>query len=471
MWMIYKGMSTYDWTYELFDREERIKVEKVMKHRLSGVYHHLKYLNKYQSYNFQSHSARMASFLAEGAICFAHEWPEAREWLNYVLTIYWNHYPTWGKEDGGWHEGPTYYNLYMTVGLHFILALKKATGLDLIEKEFYKNTPSYILYSNPPYARMSPFGDVTSHPPGHTSPESELINRGELMYQLSTLLNDPYARWYADYTGSGPGKNVLGILLKDDRIKGEPPTDLPQSKYFPGVGLVSMHTDLGNADQDVHFLFHSDPYGTVSHAHPDQNGFTLEAFGEALAISSGYYPWWGSKHELEWNKTTKAGNCITINGGIGQGYRDFEAKGDILKFESNDVYDYALGDASDAYRGQLDRWHRHAVHLRPGVFILFDELKSSKPVTYEWWIHALSEMNIDEKNNIINIEQGDARLKVSFLNSEKLSFRQIKGFPEAPPEHGEPDQWHVYEVSLELIIEGKSYYIDFMPEIRIRKLN
>jgi len=123
-------------------------------------------------------------------------------------------------------------------------------------------------------------------------------------------------------------------------------------------------------------------------------------------------------------------------------------------------------------------------------------------------LYALSEMKVDEKNNIINIEQGDARLKVSFLNAEKLSFRQIKGFPEAPPEHGEPDQWHVYattgrkstsskymtllvpfrqndepeikvvnivenqdEVSLELIIEGKSYYIDFMPEIRIRKAN
>ena len=53
----------------------------------------------------------------------------------------------------------------MTVGLHFIQDIKKATGLDLIKKEFYKNTPYYIIYSNPPYAKMSPFGDVKSQPP------------------------------------------------------------------------------------------------------------------------------------------------------------------------------------------------------------------------------------------------------------------------------------------------------------------
>ncbi|MFC1558022.1 DUF4962 domain-containing protein [candidate division KSB1 bacterium] len=406
MWMIYKGMNTYDWTYDLFSTEEREKVEKVMKYRLAYMFRQIKYINKYQSYNFQSHSARLASFLAEGALCFAHEWKEARDWLNYVLTVYWNLYPSWGKDDGGWHEGPSYYNLYMTVGLHFIVALEKATGLNLIEKEFYKNTPYYIIYSNPPYARMSPFGDVQSNPPGNITAEYELINRGELMYQLSTLLNDPYARWYPEYTGSGPGKNVLGIMLKDDRIKGKSPADLPQARYFPGIGLVSLHTELGNADNDVHFLFHSDPYGPISHAHPDENAFHLEAYGEALAIATGYYPWWGSDHDKNWNRKTKAANCITINGGIGQNYGDYAAKGKIVEFESNKVYDYTLGDASDCYRGLISKWHRHVVHIKPGVFVIFDDLDAPKPVTYEWWIHALSEMNIDKENKIINIAQG-----------------------------------------------------------------
>ncbi|MCK4966555.1 heparinase II/III family protein, partial [bacterium] len=243
----------------------------------------------------------------------------------------------------------------------------------------------------------------------------------------------------------------------------------------------------------------------ISHAHPDENAFHIEAFGEALAVATGYYPWWASDHDKNWNRQTKAANCITIDGGIGQKYRDTSAKGKILEFESNEVYDYTLGDASNCYRGLINKWHRHVVHIRPGVFVLFDDLDAPKPVTYEWWIHALSEMNIDKENKIINIAQGDARLKVMFLQSGKLGFTQIKGFPEAPPEHGEPDQYHIYasanpksktgkfitllvpfkngkepeievnnliekpgKVSLELNINGKKYYISYLPDVKVQ---
>ena len=505
MWMLYKGVSTYDWTYDLFRPDEREKVEKVMKFRLSSLYDLLRYTTIYHSYNFQSHSARMCSFLAEGALCFADKWPEAEDWLRYVLTVYWNFYPTWGKDDGAWHEGPGYYDLYGMVGLHFITALKKATGIDLTEKDFFKNTPYYFIYTNPPYSRISPFGDLQHLPPSNTSPEYELQNRGELMYNLSSLMNNPYARWYADFTGSGPGKNILGILLKNDRIIAKSPSDLPQARYFPGVGLVSLHTELGNGKNDIHFLFHSDPYGAISHSRPDQNAFTLEAFGEALAIASGYYPWWNSEHNKKWSYATRAANSVTIDGGKGQAFQDAEAYGKIVKFESNDIYDYTLGDASKAYKGLLNKFNRHVVHLKPGIFVLFDELEAPKPVNFEWWIHSLSEMKIDDNNKMINISQGDARLKVRFLQSGKLNFNQIKGFPDAPPEHGEPDHYHAIattsskstkttfitlllpfkkdsepvitvdnlvekpgEVSMVLTFQGKNYFIGFLPNVEIK---
>lgn len=507
MWMLYKGVSTYDWTYDLFSREESEKVEKIMKSRLSYLYELLRYSNIYHSYNFQSHPARMCSILAEGALCFAKKWPEAEDWLRYVLTVYWNLYPTWGKDDGAWHEGPGYYNLYMEVGLHFIVALKKATGIDLTEKEFFRNTPYYFVYTNPPYARMSPFGDLQHLPPSNITAEYELVNRGELLYQLSSLMNDPYARWYAETTGSGPGRNILGILLKNDRISARSPANLPQARYFPGVGLVSLHTELGNAENDIHFLFHSDPYGAISHSRPDQNAFTLEAFGEALAIASGYYPWWNSEHNKKWSYSTRAANTVTIDGGKGQAFQDPDAAGKIVKFESNDLYDYSLGDAAPAYKGLLKKFNRHIMHIKPGIFVLVDELEAPAPVKYEWWLHSLSEMKISDENKTIHISQGNARLKVQFLQTGKLNFNQIKGFPDAPPEHGEPDHWHsiastdikstrttyitllvpyksdmepavtvenlvekANEVSLVLTTGGKKYFVGILPDPEIRIL-
>jgi hypothetical protein len=106
---------------------------------------------------------------------------------------------------------------------------------------------------------------------------------------------------------------------------------------------------------------------------------------------------------------------------------------------------------------------------------------------------------------MINISQGDARLKVRFLQSGKLNFNQIKGFPDAPPEHGEPDHYHAIvtasskntktifitllvpfkkdsepvvavdnliekpgEVSMMLTIKGKKYFIGFLPNVEIK---
>ena len=344
-----------------------------------------------------------------------------------------------------------------------------------------------------------------------TSDSLPMKRLAELMYTYSSLLNDPYIRWYADYMGVGHGKNILGILMKNDDIKGKPPTDLPQSRYFPGVGLVSIHTNFGKPEEDINFLFHSDPYGGVSHGHPDQNAFTIEAFGEALAITSGYYPWYGSDHHRNWQRQTKSSNSITIDGWKGQ-QGVAAAKGKVVIFENRDVYDYILGDATQAYMGLLTRFHRHVIHIRPGVYVIYDDLEAPEPVTFEWWLHALSEMSVNESGKSIIVSEGDSRLKVNFLQSGKLKFDQFSGFPDPPEYRGEgrsayKDQWHVTvstvlkstkaqfitvlvpfkkdnqrdisfghlvedinKISFELKIDGKKYYVSLLPEVSVKEL-
>ncbi len=431
MWVMMRGVRAYDWTYDLFSPEERSKVEAVMRIRAKQFYDHLH--GRFETSPYSSHDGRTIGFLGEAALEFCHDWPEAREWLDYVLQAYWSVYPAWAEADGGWHEGPSYWSYYMSFVLHFVVPLRTATGIDLMQKPFFQNTPYYKLYTNPPYAEISPFGDGE-----HSPPRSSM---GQLMYQFSTLLEDPYIRWYAAAMDAGPGSGILGITLADDTIEAKNPSVLPSTRYFPGVGLVSMHTALGKADEDVHFLFHSDPYGAISHAHADQNAFTLEAYGEALAIASGYYPWYGSLHHKNWQWHSKSSNMITINGGVGQRIRSPESKGEIVSFSSGEWFDYCLGDASAAYAPRLDRAERHVLHLRPGVFVIVDDLSAPEPVTFEWQLHSLSKMDINERQNELTIKQGNSRCWVSFVVPEKLRLTQTDQFPD-PPEDDHPNQWH-----------------------------
>ncbi len=510
--IVTQGTRAYDWAYDLLTPEEREIVEKSLRRRAEQLYHRLKYRpgSEYHVYNRGSHEERITGFLGEVAICFAGEWEEAEDWLKYVLTIHWNLYPAWAKEDGAWHQGPSYWTFYQYRALHFLTALERATGIDLMQKDFFRNTPYYILYTNPPYAKFSPFGDGAHNPP--------TAMRAENMYIYSSLLNDPYLRWYADYLNVGHPKNILGILLKDDGIESKPPKDLPQSRYFPGVGLVSLHTDFGDADNDIHFLFHSDSYGGVSHGHPDQNAFTLEAFGEALAIASGYYPAFGSDHHRLWSRQTKSSNTVTFDDGIGQ-EGVAAAKGKVVIFENHELYDYILGDATEAYMGKLNKFYRHVIHIRPGVFIILDEVEAPEPVTFEWWLHALSEMKTNQLEKSITLSEGNARLKMKFLLPEELNFNQFTGFPHPPvlinytdttmPQFSRQyeDQWHftastpqkvtnanfvsvlvpykhntepVFDISkltdtpndfsFELKINERAYSIDIRPEISVKEI-
>jgi len=433
MWMMQRGTRAYDWTYDLFTPEERARIEPAMKARA------LQFLKRisgkpFESRPYESHVARDVGFLGETALCFIHEWPEAAGWLEYVCKIYWSVYPAWAQEDGGWQEGPSYWSAYQNFALHFATALKLATGAELIEKPFFRNTPYYKLYTNPPYARLSPFGDNQHSPPGGGA--------GQLLYAFSSLTRDPYLRWYPAQQGSGAGSQPMGVALYDASLTPRPPADLPQAHSFPGAGLVAMHDDLCDPRRSAYLVLRSSPFGSVSHGHADQNAFAIEAFGEALAIASGYYPWYGSWHHDGWTRQTKAVNSITFDGGQGQVGRSFDARGQISRFHTGTRFDYAVGDASAAYGGKLSRFVRQVVHIRPATFVIVDDVAAPQPLAWEWNLHALDKMELRPDKQEALLRRGEARLLASFATPVGLTLNQTDQFT-PPPENNSPNQWHL----------------------------
>ncbi|NQT87846.1 hypothetical protein HQ560_13855, partial [bacterium] len=90
----------------------------------------------------------------------------------------------------------------------------------------------------------------------------------------------------------------------------------------------------------------------------------------------------------------------------------------------------------------LTKCLRHIVHVRPGVFVILDELAAAKPVTFEWGLHALEQMRVDEGKRSVLVQRGKARLDARVLLPESLTFGQTDKF-DPPPEDGKPNQWHL----------------------------
>jgi len=421
---------TYDQIWDLLSDEERTICQRVLGRRVAQL-NALHRSMPFDSRPFSSHAGRMVGFVIEDSIILAHEVPEAREWLDYTLRLLWSVYPAWGTPDGGWAEGPSYWHAYIDMMQPTILLLDNI-GVPFKDKPFCRNNGWYPLYALPIGAKMRPFGD------GH-----EGVLRptdGESLYRWSTLYRNPYWRWYAEQLDVGPGSAPGQFAYLDPTLEARPPADLPQARVFSDIGLAAMHSELADPARDVYLLLRSSPYGAVSHSHASQNAIAIGAFGEAQAISSGYYHLYGSPHHADWTRETRAHNSILVDD-EGQVKRSALSRGRILAFDDQDGYCYTVGDATEAYGGRLDLFLRRVLFLRPDTFVICDELDSAGESTFQWLLHARNEMALDDDAQTALISAGDARLLARIVAPDGLAMSQVAGFPVAP-ERRAADHFH-----------------------------
>lgn len=440
--LIMRCPRTYDWIYDALTPEERKTCEEFLRARLVQT-NEMHRRMPFESRPFASHQGRMIGFMVEDSIIFAHEMPEAKEWIDYYSRLLWSIYPAWGSDDGGWHEGISYWSAYMSMMTMMMSELDRL-GIPWKNKPYLQNTGYFGLYCAYPGRKATAFGD------GHEGAVG--AGQGSLLYAFSSIYDNPYFRWYARETGGSAGGGPMSFNMIED-LEPKPPADLPQGRAFPHVGWVAMHSDMAHPQENTLLLLHSSPYGSTSHNHANQNAFVLEAFGEPLAISSGYYQRYGSPHHAGWTWDAKAHNSILVDN-QGQVKRSFASKGFITEFENSDRFCYTTGDATAAYGGRLKRFLRHVLYVRPssgsagvspaagGYFIIYDELESATDSTYQWLLHARSEMKLDQDKLALTSEQGEAGLRVQFLTPDKLQFSQNDKFDVAPEKADSPNQWH-----------------------------
>ena len=275
---------------------------------------------------------------------------------------------------------------------------------------------------------------------------------------------NPYYQWFADQLDLPPKygqENLLSLYLYwPDSTPAKAPDDLPQAIHLRDTDWVAMHSHLADAERNVMLQFKSSPFGSWNHSHADQNSFVLEAFGKALLIDSGYYPWYGSPHDRTWTRQTRAHNALLFNG-KGQGVWNAAANGRIIAFAHTEDFDYTAGDATAAYQQQthalpelcafdqgVQRAVRHVVFARPNVFVILDDVQTEKPASIQFLLHAWHRFDIDEARRILTVTNQPAQAQIHLLEPGPVAFSQTDQFsaaPEQKPHFADraPDQWHL----------------------------
>lgn len=446
--LLFRPARAYDWAWDVFTPEERAKVQATMRRRISDAWESgevqrgVGHLNR----PYNSHGNRVWHKIGESGIAFLGEIPEAETWLDYAVNKFYACYPVWSDDDGGWHEGVSYWAGYMGKSVWWLQVAHAALGIDGLKKPFFARVGDYPLYIAPPGSPNSGFGDLSFRPPSsgvggfmeyHLRMKGSQADGGQAAYW----------RWWTETWGMKGEGGILGFLY-DANLPPLPaakaPADLPPSKVFHGIGVASLHTTLLNSADDVHFLFKSSPFGSQSHGHNPQNTFQLNAYGEPLLATCVYRDLHGSKFHYQWAHSTVAHNGLLVNG-QGQVKHVATPQGRIVAEQFTPGYDYVVGDATPAYGGRLTHYQRHVAFVKSTpspLLVIYDEIVAAEPSAYQFMLHAFKPFTVDESKRSLAVDQPKAGVAVQYLSPVPLTFRQWDGY-EPKPSKVFPNQWHV----------------------------
>jgi hypothetical protein len=402
----------YDWLYAYLTSSQRTSIRTKLAFYAAALEDRV---NEKEFAQGGSNGDQSGAFLA--ALAIHGEDSNAAGIISRSLVRYnegfWPFWREHGSENGGSFKSQWYTTVATQFNYEVFAAWKSATGLNLFdqEKAWFQGLGDWYLYSKRGDSAWVRHGDIV-HQQGWDE-----IDRYVLLHVAREYQNGE-AQWLAnkirDFLPLHGPQLVPDILWYDGSVAPKTPSKAP-SKNFKGCGMVDFQQSW--QDDALRANFRAVPYFTAAHTHLDQCSFTL-FYKEALAIDSGIYDDFGSKHYLSYYSRSIAHNTILVDDpsevfvqyGVtrtadgGQYWLDATRVphsfpwnitdltntdafriGGISAYEDSTSYTYALGDGAAAYNPKkLSAFYRHFLWLKSlsgwslPVILVFDEVEATK---------------------------------------------------------------------------------------------
>jgi hypothetical protein len=441
----------YDWLHDQLTDDERALVREALLIRTRETADHVIKHAKIHLFPFDSHAVRAVSaVLIPAAIALLDDAPEAEGWLNYAVDFLFTVYSPWGDNEGGWAEGPHYWMTGMAYLIDAANLLKGFSGLDLYQRPFFQKTGDFPLFTKAPDTKRATFGDDS------TMGDLPSIKLGHNLRQLAGVTGKGAYQWYFEQISRiNPGQekafynwgwwdlNFDAMLYLSDfpRIEAEPLAETDRLRWFKGTGWVAVQHKMADPKGHIQFVMKSSPFGSISHSHGDQNAFCLSAYGEDLAIQSGYYVAFNSTMHQNWRRQTRSKNAILIDGKGQYAGKDkalaMQATGRIILAEDRGDHIFIQGDATEAYRTlspEVTSALRDVYFVNYEYFVILDSVDTTSPVSLQWLFHANAPMTLGKTS--FRYSGKAAGLYGQFVWSEagRPSLSQHIGFPDVDPD-------------------------------------
>ncbi len=387
-----------------------------------------------------SHPVRFMAMTGLSALALWDDLPEeSRDWWHLSYTFYRDRFPPWGGDDGGWAEGIAYWRGVIEHA-SFQDALFAIGDPLAYNTAFWRNTPYFQIYNVQPH-RHTGFGDLSNAGKFNLEPKT-----AQFLLHFARVTGDGHVAAYAlsaegretdpaEAGLEGVNRNyptAAEFLLRNFLGSTRPLpaskslSTLPPQRHFADIGWVSLHSALGRPADDIHITFKSSPYGSYSHSHADQNAFIFNAYGEDLAINSGYREFHRSPHHTGWTHQTKSKNALLIDG-KGQQTQSLKSTGKILRYETTDRTTWTTGDATVAYQtlqpaGRVKSVTRDLVFIDRRYLVIRDRVSLSDSGKLTWLLHAERPLRWDAASATALITGNRATLTTRLVTPTPVSW-------------------------------------------------
>ncbi|TDE97180.1 DNRLRE domain-containing protein [Occultella glacieicola] len=341
--------------------------------------------------------------------------------------------------DGGYPEGPTYWDYATRYLVPYLASLGTAVGDDfgISDAPGLSGTVDFSMYMAGPSGRTFNYSDASSTYGGPPA-----------AYWLADRYDQPGYAWWAD-EGLRTPTNPQALLWYGLSERATPAqTEMPLDRYFSGTETVLSRSAWSTPTA----LFTGFKAGDNSNNHGDldMGTFVLDALGtrwaDELGADSYSLPGYFSTGPdgdrwTYYRKRAEGQNTLVINPGSGPD-QSVAAAGRIIAQEGSPAGAFAVADLTEAYADQgVTSWQRGVAMIddRSRV-VVQDELSATTPVEAWWFMHTSADVEIatDGRSAVLTIE--GRHLLARFLDAPagaQFSVMAAEPLPTSPNPDGQ----------------------------------
>ena len=404
----------YDWAYTALSDDERKAVEdSLIRQGIWWTYDKLKHspsiLKMNQGVVFDSNIGCALMALEPSRPELADMRKQTEDWL-------WQGIEQYSLRDGASNEGVGYWHYTWNTAVRLLAAMARRDPDGLFARcpEKVKLAMDWLVHmkSN----NSEGFKGVFFCDGGGGAPSPAVSAF------FAKCLKSPTGAWFqARY--SRPNDELSAFMWEHDQKPETPPMIL--ARHFRGAGYVFLRE--GFEYGDVLFTLLGQP-PLAGHNQRDRTSFTIEAFGEHLAMDPGMIAYSDPIHTSLAN--TRLHNAMTIDGAEAQ----HNAK--VIGFFSSPLLDYAAVDGKGAYP-QAESYVRRAIFLRPDHFVISDDMRLKSPGRIEWNLNSAGDLSLEGSRVLAHAKS--AALVVDFASPRDLNIETELwpcGYPGIENHHG-----------------------------------